>query len=103
MATVARLKACERDPMTSDPVTRPVIVVVPRGGLDVEYRLLDVVEHVEVLVEDRLDLDEATEDLGAALAGKVRHLRLVALLATREVHLTLAHLQRHADNAANDH
>ena len=66
---------------------------MPRGGLDVEYRLLDVVQHSEVLVEDRFDLDESSEDLGTSLTGKVRHLRLVALLTPGEVHLTLAHLQ----------
>ena len=66
---------------------------MPRGRLDVKYHPLHVVEHAEVLVKDGFDLDEPAEDLGTSLSGKVRHLGLVAFLASCKVHLALAHLQ----------
>lgn len=71
---------------------------MPRGRLDVEYRLLHVVQHAEVLVEDGFNLYQASEDLGTALPGKVWHPRLVTFLTSSKVHLTLAHLQNDTEN-----
>jgi len=65
---------------------------MPRRRLDVQYRLLHLVQRAQVLVKDGLDLDQTAQDLRSSLTGKVRHFCLVSFLTSGKVYLTLAHL-----------
>jgi len=65
---------------------------MPRRCLDIKNGLFHLIQHAEVLVKDCFNLDESTEDLGTALTSEVRHLGLVAFLASCKVHLALTDL-----------
>ena len=69
-----------------------VVVLVPRGGLHVQYGLLHFAQIEQVAIERGLDLAQIANDLGALLAAEYRQLLLLAVLVVGEMHLTIAYL-----------